>query len=1273
MKNNRNTDQRLMTNDQQAIETPALLSVAQRSVSLRPQGHLITHYSLSGRAAHRRAGMILLLVIALLVLLALMGTVFILMASTDRKSAYASNSSASLNMAQQGVLNTVRGLMLSQTLDPTPRTLSIGGESGGVFAPDTQIARFWDTPEVGGATTSPQQFFQSPLVGGALQYAPSEPWLVSNQPYEPRSNYAPGDEVFYFDHITGAYGRATYIGAANKLNPGFPDADATDWAGTAVPTAEYATESGQTTTGIPVLSTLSPYLYDPNTGAYDIVWYLPGTAPTAVGTPIPGAGYSVQGDVPVPNASVVEPRWTYDAANNPQLYPLGTPDAMWNLLPYSDPNGTRYRFATRIIDTSSLLNLNTGWIANAYTTPAYNTNESGDPFGMYGSFISSAPILNYPGLNIDPTDYTNDLKYGAPPQIGSGTTPGRIGNYGSDAAQPEFSKFLAPSQLLPGWQNALNEYEIQYPQPFGASTYKTALFGTNSAMDLLTAGGAGNAVFSEPAYSRIATLIPNTLGLPFANSLDYFGSGYRNAYTTYSWGRDVSPVAVGTLAAGDTAPAKVALNEPLSTANIQTFSQSLYNTLIDCGYQPAHACAFLVNYLTYRYGIGSGGRGFQPATLAVAVGGSATVTAPPSSSLGSAVITVAAGTGGDTFVGNAAQPFLNETEIAVENESASGGSAQTVVGWGIELDNPFPGSAPISFGTGAGTPASGDWYLVVPGLAKPIDLGVAFPAGIPAYQAGATPTSIQVVIGGTHVAAASTAKGTAYTAAGTMAISGTILLERPGPGGTAVVVDTMPYNFSTVAPPAAAPGNIYHGDIQRDNTAEWSCDSSLSALTSPSPLIITSDPNPNPNLGIANVIASGTPGYAGGNTAVQLFDRFYSGYANTTFLSNASIDANYDLANVDDFNSIAREASYSTTTPSYLPISSQIGTNIAATPAVPTAIATAPANLGMLYVADAQAAGYPVLPPAAPAASVEASEAALYFDFAYDPRAAYTAADDTAVDPVIPAADQRPAGTQQMVPPTILSMTTLTDRSQSNTAAASALPGGAADLVRQAGKININTASQSVLFSAYSADGALLTDTAAQRLTDTSQLVADTIAFRDRLPSTTKVPLFTVPTGATTPGYPSATYAGLGFRSAADLLVAFIPTIESGTFPSAVKTPPATIQQRDAAWADVENFISVRSDTFAVYGLVQALRLNPNYISQAGAVYAATDWYNASQGVAINPAAPSRYSISTDPTNQNAEFILEGSRRFIAIVDRSYCNNGAVVQPHIVALKILPQ
>ena len=47
--------------------------------------------------------------------------------------------------------------------------------------------------------------------------------------------------------------------------------------------------------------------------------------------------------------------------------------------------------------------------------------------------------------------------------------------------------------------------------------------------------------------------------------------------------------------------------------------------------------------------------------------------------------------------------------------------------------------------------------------------------------------------------------------------------------------------------------------------------------------------------------------------------------------------------------------------------------------------------------------------------------------------------------------------------------------------------------------------------------------------------------------------------------------------------------------------------------------------------------------------------------------------MSTDSTNVNAEFILEGDRRFIAIVDRSFCNNGTAITPHIVALKFLPK
>lgn len=115
----------------------------------------------------------------------------------------------------------------------------------------------------------------------------------------------------------------------------------------------------------------------------------------------------------------------------------------------------------------------------------------------------------------------------------------------------------------------------------------------------------------------------------------------------------------------------------------------------------------------------------------------------------------------------------------------------------------------------------------------------------------------------------------------------------------------------------------------------------------------------------------------------------------------------------------------------------------------------------------------------------------------------------------------------------------------------------------------------------------------------------------------------------------------------------------------------ATIQQRDAAWADVENFISVRSDTFAVYGLIQALRLNPAYMAQrsaAGPAYAPVDWYNANQGITANQTA-TRDSLGTDARNPNLEFILEGQRRFIAIIDRSCCNAGSQNQPLITAIK----
>lgn len=1206
--------------------------------------YLLNPDSLPSRQ-RRDSGMILLLVIALLVLLALMGTVFILMASADRKSAYASNSSASLNMAQQGVLNTVRGLMLNASLDQNGQTLAVEAPAGSGFTPDTQIARFWDYPEVGAISSGGAvgEFYQSVTAGTQptpTQYAPSEPWLVSNQPYEPGSFYVPGEEVFYY---TTAGTRWVYVGPVNSAPTPPSSTNTTYWQPVTAPTVGYCGASGTATPTVPLISTFSPYLYDPgptgtyggttfNGGAYNVGWYLAGTTPPS-GVP----------SVPVPNAAVVEPRWTYDAASNPQLRQLGTPDAMWNLLPYSDPNGTRYRFALRVVDTSSLLNLNSGWIANAYGSATENTSESNDPYGVYGAFIGSAPILNQAGLNIDPADLTYSATKGTPVQLGLGSTLGRVGNLALDGSQPEFSKFQAPSQLLPAWQGALDEYEIQFPQPPGAPTFQAALFGTNSAMDLLTAGGAGNAVFGTPVYTRLTTLLPNTLGFPFAASGYYFGSGYRNLYTTYSFGRDVAPIKLGTSSTG-TAPPKVNLNASVTSAKqLQSLADSLYTAMVASGYNAQHAREFLVNYFTYRFD--TTGYSTSPAYLTAAnlltvpMGGSTISTALPTTSVPAGV----------ACMGTTAQPFLNEVEVQLTEKNG----ATAVTDWAIELANPFPGTNAL--------PCTNYSLAVYFGGSKSPSFTIALGGNLTGYGAGNGYIGVVALKGGTLYGQASGDSDGFVLASSDAFRVGTVTIDllRNNVSGAAgaVTVDSMTIDIPQI--PAASKSPLYY-DVARDNTVSaggmWGCDSAA-VLATPTPVA-----GPIGSIGTSN-----GPVTTGGEPGVVLYDRWYSG---DQVAPGAT--AGTDLANINDLNCIARECTTSTE-----PLSQQIDTNIAA--AGPHTSYAPPQNLGMYYVFHAHALAYLTIPVAAGQTnSPELSESALYFDFAYDPRAAYNAVDASFGDPQVTVLGE--------IPPTFLSCTTLTDRSQSNTTAAIALPEGTADLVRQAGKININTAGPDVLYSAFSEDGALWNGSTAPTALAVSRLVDDAIGFRGRLPSTGLVPQFTVTgtgSSATVNVAMAAgvnnynTYGGVGYQSTADLLVAFLPTIFTPGDLYSGSVAPSTIQQRDAAWADVENFLTVRSDTFAVYGLVQALRLNPAYSAAAAAgnaTYLPTDWYNASQGIVVGTGT--KYyegSISTDPTNPNAEFILEGSRRFIAIVDRSYCNNGATVQPHIVALKILPQ
>ena len=90
---------------------------------------------------HNR-GMILLLVVAILVLLAVMGTAYILMARVDRQSTYDAAANANLGFAHNAVISLVQNAMLRQTIDGNGY---IYGNS--VPATSSQMSRPWDYPE----------------------------------------------------------------------------------------------------------------------------------------------------------------------------------------------------------------------------------------------------------------------------------------------------------------------------------------------------------------------------------------------------------------------------------------------------------------------------------------------------------------------------------------------------------------------------------------------------------------------------------------------------------------------------------------------------------------------------------------------------------------------------------------------------------------------------------------------------------------------------------------------------------------------------------------------------------------------------------------------------------------------------------------------------------------------------------------------------------------------------------------------------------------------
>jgi len=171
--------------------------------------------------------------------------------------------------------------------------------------------------------------------------------------------------------------------------------------------------------------------------------------------------------------------------------------------------------------------------------------------------------------------------------------------------------------------------------------------------------------------------------------------------------------------------------------------------------------------------------------------------------------------------------------------------------------------------------------------------------------------------------------------------------------------------------------------------------------------------------------------------------------------------------------------------------------------------------------------------------------------------------------------------------------------------------------LRIAGRINVNTAAPATLSAITNMP---------------SGLAANIVNYRNRTDS-------------------FGNYPGKGIRTLPELL---IPLTNGGTFKN--------LHERDAVWAAVINQCTTRSDSFAVYGYLEAIRANPTAVPPHDNNF---DWYNVD-------------STTDDPHDGTGKKNIRiASRRWIAIIDRSWCNyprgEPQFELPRIIAIKDLPR
>ena len=143
----------------------------------------------------RRRGTVMLLVVAVLALLAVIGTVYVVSSRSQRTSSLALTANVNTNLAQQAVNAMVLQAMVSSSLN------SDGMPGGASTAPGNKAARFYDYPEVGITLGAAKDSSDS--------LTPDEPWFVAHLHYPATPTTHANDlsliTQFPFDPVTGLY------------------------------------------------------------------------------------------------------------------------------------------------------------------------------------------------------------------------------------------------------------------------------------------------------------------------------------------------------------------------------------------------------------------------------------------------------------------------------------------------------------------------------------------------------------------------------------------------------------------------------------------------------------------------------------------------------------------------------------------------------------------------------------------------------------------------------------------------------------------------------------------------------------------------------------------------------------------------------------------------------------------------------------------------------------------------------------------------------------